>query len=139
MATLVFDHPIHLHCINSKTVYSAYNRTLYPMHLEMLREPWHFVWLPSTPAKGSPISHVLPARPSKLSPWQTSVSLCGATSVGRCMHAINVGSPTVNWVECSDCEQWFHCDCVGVELQDVQRQNWLCGCNIFKDSCQFFK
>ena len=35
----------------------------------------------------------------------------------------------VKWVECGSCKQWFHCDCMEIDENDLEQINYFnCGC-----------
>jgi hypothetical protein len=123
----VFGRTVQQHCLAEGSAYDTYRRALYPPALSTLLEPFHVVWLPTQQCKNAPVSHIVPVRPKQCGPMYISIEQCGATAVGRCLNVMGLRSE-LDWVQCSKCSQWFHCDCVGVAISSVKCGDWLCGC-----------
>lgn len=52
---------------------------------------------------------------------EVNLQICGICSMAEDM----TGDIGREWIECEDCKQWYHCDCMVVELEV---QNFSCGC-----------
>lgn len=127
----ILGRAVQQHCLAEGAMYEAYRRGLFPpvtrLFQPKLLEPIHVAWVPTTHFKNAPVTHIVPVKPKHCGPLNISIDVCGATAVGRCLNAMQV-CDELDWVECSQCKQWYHCDCVGVTISSVSRRKWFCGC-----------
>ena len=49
-----------------------------------------------------------------------------AVEVSECAMCGKKGRSNAPWVQCDECDGWFHCSCVGVNSRAIQKLRWVC-------------
>ena len=77
----------------------------------------------------APSTSILPTPTTSSTAISNDICQCCGHDEESQMYGFGLGivsEELLDWVQCAQCEKWFHLLCVGLELEDLPEGDWYC-------------